>query len=513
MQNKNENHFIYKYQNILFHLALIAISAVFLLVFSLWTSPLRPSWYGCDASFFTMAGRGITTGWIPYEDFFDLKGPYFFFIQALGQLICKGRTGAYIVQVTTLYAALLLMHKTVRMFISSKKATFIVGLFLLFHVATLWGGNTLEEYMLPLSLLSIYLALRDLSNNGTASMSEGSIKPLSSVIIGICFSIILFSKVTVAAPIIGLVIAVIIYMIKNRRYFNLVSFLIYAFLGVLLGILPIFIYFSLNHALSDMLYSVFIFAFKRSIDFDQKFNIKWELKISGCYFGIIFALFNIIKPLSNSALMALSERKRKATDFLLILIICVGSVTAFVLHFGDPFIYYFTTVFPTIMLTFVALFIIYDPATIFRYKRLDIPLIFFLITLCYFASHSANTLNTVIYHDEDEYHKSYEAQALEMASLIPAADRNSVYSLNMDMQWFEITDILPCYSYTINLQFFVALDNRIEGNIIDKLNTDPPKWIVIGGDLSSYLPNINEVVCKKYTNVYSNDYGSLYLLD
>ena len=100
-----------------------------------------------------------------------------------------------------------------------------------------------------------------------------------------------------------------------------------------------------------------------------------------------------------------------------------------------------------------------------------------------------------------------------MASLIPECDKDSVYSINMDMQWFECNNILPCYSYTINLQFFVALDNQIEQNIIKHLKTDPPKWIVIGGDLSSYLPNINDVVMPMYSEVYENEYGALYLLD
>ena len=69
------------------YLLLLALSALFLLIFSLWTSPFYRHWYGCDCSFFTMVGRGITEGMVPYRDFFDLKGPYFFFIEALGQLI------------------------------------------------------------------------------------------------------------------------------------------------------------------------------------------------------------------------------------------------------------------------------------------------------------------------------------------------------------------------------------------------------------------------------------------
>ena len=76
-----------KRERLIIYPVLFIIAVLFLLAFSLWESPLYPHWYGCDASFFSMAGRGITKGWVPYLDFFDLKGPYFFFLQALGQFV------------------------------------------------------------------------------------------------------------------------------------------------------------------------------------------------------------------------------------------------------------------------------------------------------------------------------------------------------------------------------------------------------------------------------------------
>ena len=194
------------------YMAVFLVSFLFLLVFSLWTSPFYKNWYGCDASFFTMAGRAILNGYVPYRDFFDLKGPYFFFIEALGQLIVKGRTGAFVMQVLALFATLIIMIKTCRLFLSCKKTAVIVSLFLFFHAATLWGGNTLEEFMLPLNLLAIYLTVKDIKGNAR-------IRPLTAMITGGCFGVILFAKVTVAAPIIGLVIAIIIYFIRSKRIF------------------------------------------------------------------------------------------------------------------------------------------------------------------------------------------------------------------------------------------------------------------------------------------------------
>ena len=496
------------------YMAVFLVSFLFLLVFSLWTSPFYKNWYGCDASFFTMAGRAILNGYVPYRDFFDLKGPYFFFIEALGQLIVKGRTGAFVMQVLALFATLIIMIKTCRLFLSCKKTAVIVSLFLFFHSATLWGGNTLEEFMLPLNLLAIYLTVKDIKGNAR-------IRPLTAMITGGCFGVILFAKVTVGAPIIGLVIAIIVYFIRSKRIFELISYLIYAFFGVLVAITPVFIYFYCHKTLTDMLYAVFVFAFKRSLEGD-KYDIHNELKISGCYFAMIFALCQIDYKRVVLKLRGLLSRKsddkannisETTREFVLSAIFAMGFITAITLHFGDPFIYYFTTAYPIFMLTMIVMFVLYDPHTLLKSWRLDIPVAAFLVFLCYFASHTSNQINTVLFDRGNTYYQTYVDKTNEMASLIPECDKDSVYSINMDMQWFECNNILPCYSYTINLQFFVSLDNQIEQNIIKRLKTDPPKWIVIGGDLSSYLPNINDVVMPMYSEVYENEYGALYLLD
>lgn len=496
------------------YMAVFLVSFLFLLVFSLWTSPFYKNWYGCDASFFTMAGRAILNGYVPYRDFFDLKGPYFFFIEALGQLIVKGRTGAFVMQVLALFTTLIIMIKTCRLFLTCKKTAVIVSLFLFFHASTLWGGNTLEEFMLPLNLLAIYLSVKDIKGNAR-------IRPLTAMITGGCFGVILFAKVTVAAPIIGLVIAIIIYFIRSKRIFELISYLIYALFGVLVAITPVFIYFYCHKTLTDMLYAVFVFAFKRSLEGD-KYDIHNELKISGCYFAMIFTLCQIDYKRVVLKLRGLLSRKsddkannisETTREFVLSAIFTMGFITAITLHFGDPFIYYFTTAYPIFMLTMIVMFVLYDPFVLLKSWRLDIPVAAFLVFLCYFASHTSNQINTVLFDRGNTYYQTYVDKANEMASLIPECDKDSVYSINMDMQWFECNNILPCYSYTINLQFFVSLDNQIEQNIIKRLKTDPPKWIVIGGDLSSYLPNINDVVMPMYSEVYENEYGALYLLD
>lgn len=58
---------------------LFILSISFLLVFSIYTSPIYKNSYGYDPSFFQMVGFAMTKGYVPYRDFFDMKGPYLFY--------------------------------------------------------------------------------------------------------------------------------------------------------------------------------------------------------------------------------------------------------------------------------------------------------------------------------------------------------------------------------------------------------------------------------------------------
>ena len=53
------------------------LSLVFLSVFSYYSSPITTVDNGADAAFFRLVGQGMTIGYLPYRDFFDMKGPFF----------------------------------------------------------------------------------------------------------------------------------------------------------------------------------------------------------------------------------------------------------------------------------------------------------------------------------------------------------------------------------------------------------------------------------------------------
>ncbi|MBR1450269.1 MAG: hypothetical protein IJ591_00970, partial [Lachnospiraceae bacterium] len=266
-------------QKITEYIGLFIVSTTHLLLFSLWTSPFYRLWYGCDASFFTLVGRGILEGKVPYRDFFDLKGPYFFFIEALGQLFAHDRLGAFIIQIPFAFASLVLVYELCLLFITKKQAIFVMIVYLWGNITTIWGGNTLEEFALPLSLGCLYIVLNHVVRRKQSFLDL----PFSVItVLGLALGVDIFSKISVSAPILGIIAAILYTDISTKNFKKLIINIIYILLGVAISALPVIVYFGMNSSLSDMLFCVFKLGFSRSTDYYESFSITWELKLSGC---------------------------------------------------------------------------------------------------------------------------------------------------------------------------------------------------------------------------------------
>ena len=499
---------------LLTYAAFALVSFLFMYAFSLWISPLYKNWYGCDASFFTLAGREILAGRVPYRDFYDLKGPYFFFIQALGQLIGRGHTGIFILEVLSLFASLILLYRIGTMFISRRKSLGVIVFFLLAYISMLWGGNCLEEFCLPLNLLAVFLNLRlftsdcvvqsrEESSERTQDENDIDIRRLfmTAMITGICFTVMAFSKITAGAPLTGLVIGVFILLIVRRMPAKLGYYILYFILGALLAFLPLLIYFGYHNSILRMLYCTFIFGFNRSRDLSHALSMELEIRLADVIFSLVFILLHMIPG-----------RDKSISKELCILTLPMSAITYLVLHLGDSYIYYFITGMPCMLLSLILFLKLYDPLILFKDLKQSLCWLLIFVFVYHYTGESINTIKTFIHRSDDEFQANYYRDSKNMGLLIPESDRNSVFSFDIDMQWYEINNILPCNEYIINLQYFIALEPSIEPELIDFMENTPPKWMICSNTLQDYLPQMNEIVTRKYDCIYSTDVGLVYLL-
>ena len=480
-------------QKVMEYVGLFIVSVTHLLLFSLWTSPFYRLWYGCDASFFTLVGRGILNGKIPYRDFFDLKGPYFFFIEAIGQMMAHDRLGAFLIQIPFAFASLVMIYEICLLFITKKKAVFVMIVYLWGNITTLWGGNTLEEFALPLSLACLYIVLR------TVVLRRKSFDslPFSTILVlGLCLGIDILAKISVAAPILGIIAAILYDNLCRKDIRGFFLNILYIILGVSLAALPPIIYFGMNGALSDMLFCVFDLGFSRSTNYYEAFSITWELKLSGCVFAFIFAILH-------------RDRLQKEISVMLM---AMSAAIWLLLHLGTPFYYYFSTVYPALLLALILFLKIYDPMIIFENWRQAVSVALFFVYLCYYVPTGLDTVKTVVYDRDFESAEDFQHNAEDIAALIPECDRNSVFSFMIDMQMFEATGMMPCCRYVVNLPFFIELYPQALDDILDMLENDPPKWIIVGDGFADNLPEIYHSVDAKYDCIYENNSGHLFLL-
>ncbi len=480
-------------QRIMEYVGLFIVSTTHLLLFSFWTSPLYRLWYGCDASFFTLVGRGILEGKVPYRDFFDLKGPYFFFIEALGQLMAHDRLGAFLIQIPFAYASLVLIYEISLLFVSKKKAVFVMIVYLWGNITTLWGGNTLEEFALPLSLACLYLVLRHIVKEHLTFAEF----PISTITItGAVLGFDILSKISVGAPVLGIIAAILFSDICEKDFRRLILHIVYTVLGASFAALPVIIYFGMNSALSDMLFCVFKLGFSRGTNYYESFNITWELKLFGCVFAFLFAVLH----------------RRQVNREISIMLMAMSAATWLLLHLGTPFYYYFTTVYPVLVLALLLFLKLYDPIILFENPRMAVCLAAFFVYLCYYVPTGLDSVRTVLYDRSYESAADWQKNATDIGALIPECDRGSVFSFMIDMQMFEANNITPCCRYVVNLPFFIELYPQAQADILEMFRTSPPKWLIIGENFRENLPDIYDAVMVRYECIYENPAGHLFLL-
>ena len=286
--------------NQLFRLLVLAVlAAEYLAVCSLSTTPLLRFYAGQDSAFFRLVGEGMTKGMLPYRDYFDMKGPYLFLMEYVGQLLLPGRLGAFAVQCVCLFVTLLFAHKCFDLAFPEKGCPLWAELLLLLPGAvmlsyTMTGGNLTEELSLPFLMPCLYLCLKYLGVTRIPSPENQEHPPLYGFYYGIAFGIMAMVRVTNAAIIGAILLTVTCNLLAWKRFRNLFANAGMFLLGVLVGVAPACVWAACNGILGDMIAQVFVFGFAYSdeVGFVRKL---WNLKeIWPCLLTVLFPLIVLL---------------------------------------------------------------------------------------------------------------------------------------------------------------------------------------------------------------------------
>lgn len=234
----------------IFEKALILFGVLLVLVP---TSPINMPLTYRDSGVFLYTGWRILHGEIPYLHVWDHKPPVIFFLNTLGLLIGGGsRWGVWLIELVALLLAAIIGYNLVKRVFGVLPAIFSSFLWLFSLCFLIQGGNLTTEYTLPLQFACLWLAY---------NAEEGNFLSWHGFLIGVLCCVSFLTKQNT----IGVGIAIVLYLIVSRsvrgQFRKLLLELSTIFLGGILFLLPVIIYFWAQGAISSFWDAAFIYNF------------------------------------------------------------------------------------------------------------------------------------------------------------------------------------------------------------------------------------------------------------
>ncbi|HUI88571.1 MAG TPA: glycosyltransferase family 39 protein [Anaerolineales bacterium] len=188
-----------------------------------------------DYGIFSYIGQQIVLGKLPYKDAWDHKPPAVFYADALGLWMAHGlRWGIWAIEFLCLAAAIWLSYILIKKLWGVFPALCAIAIWTFGLNITLQGGNTTEEFPLPLHFLALILFLRLVESPETA---------WDGLFIGLAFSVSFLFRANNAMIETAVVLTLWLIWIFQRNFLVLLRQMIGMALGALLPTLLTSFYF------------------------------------------------------------------------------------------------------------------------------------------------------------------------------------------------------------------------------------------------------------------------------
>lgn len=429
------------------------VGFIFLLLFSYMTSPLFPYAHGWDSAFFQLAGAGMTKGYLPYRDFFDMKGPWLFFFEYIGQLFVYGKSGVFLMQCICMGTTLLFCRKIYEKYFGGQgvwENLLVMIPFFAIMASTMEGGNLTEEWSLPFLFGTLYLALEFI-------LEEKRIhKPQYAFVYGVCFGILALIRVTNSVLICAIVFTITVFLIIEKEWKNLL-WNVFAFLiGVAAAFMPPLLYYGLFGEAGDMLYCTFVFGFI--------YGTEGFAMGTGMLFLVTLFFTVIVLGITG---------EKNVRLWMLAAVNTAGMCIT--LGMGSSTLHDYMLVIPGTMLGIWRMAGWLKGRKVQTYRRAAAAVAVLVICFSYPAYKLAGTAVTVKQQAND---KTVWNHVMETVECIPQNERDSVWGYEVPLRWYSIADIMPYNRYCGWQEHYMKLSAQIEEEITLMIQEEPPKWIV-----------------------------------
>lgn len=448
---------------------LIPAAGLLLYFLSLSSTPRIPEelyfWGWFDGEVYNLIGKSWLHGLIPYKDMFEQKGPGAFFIFMLANYI-NSHWGVYFLQCICLFISLVFSYKIGKL-LSSEGGGIVASLAsMVYFVAVIDEGGLLEEFNLPLLMISCYLVLKYAINADKRVRHPWNY----AVVYGMTFGVSYDLRITNAISICAFVACITFFLLYKKEFKNLIHNIGGFLIGLATVTLPFVIYFAYHGALYDMLHDSILYALDYAGEAIPHTSEEWK--------QIIIYLIPVITCLF------LSMSKKGVMRYAIIM----GAISEIFMmsrSYLYPHYYIVIVIFVPIA---IGLFFSDKKTTLTNMNRYTVC--YSVICIISILSISGASYQSAIFkyswitnfiQYKSGIQDSYNI--IKQAAMIPEEDRDKVTGYNIKADWYLTTDIYPCYKYYGSNDVLYSTSSMVREESIEYYSTLDAKWIVVQSEI------------------------------
>lgn len=217
-------------------------------------SPFYKNQPATDPNYYFSVGSALNQGKVLYQDTFDQKGPYMYWLHQLGLKLTPNRGwGVAFIEAIILTITLYLIYKIAKQYLSNLGSLIVVAMMPVFLFNTRWYiyGDTAESYALPVFLLGILLILKVMFH---PNIKLGWWRPF---VFGISISLIFWMKFTLAISPLLLALLLLLMVGKYQGAKEFWRVTLWGVLGMIIPTIIVLGYFAAHKALKDLYHYYF----------------------------------------------------------------------------------------------------------------------------------------------------------------------------------------------------------------------------------------------------------------
>ena len=442
-----------------------------------------------DAAVYLNASKNLLQGQILYKDIIDNKGPVLYFINAIG-LKLNAQIGACIIEFLFIYLTFIYMYKSVQL-LNNNKIHSLFSVFIVFicYAKFFTYGLSCETYALTFSTIAMYECIKFYKN--------GKFTEIQCIVIGLLCGLTFFIRANLIVVFVGFGIGIGINLLIEKRFKELLRYILFAALGFIIVCVPIFIYLLYNNCFYDFIDIVFKnnFSMKKlgllnSIYLIRKFSpiafLVLFINIFICWFKAFFNPDKKENKQWNKLITIL------ALTLVTILFNCVSKTI---------YRHYLISFLPIILLAFNN--VIEILLKIIRNKNLTYTILILIIGTYVIINHNKLFIFQTIQPNSNiiQYIKE-NTNSNDKISIIGFADE--IYYLSNRESASRI-------DYFLNNTFDDNAQSKMFNQFIEEIKENFPEIIVQDDGMLFNLKNQTDIT--EYTNIIKNKYSYVKVID